>query len=310
MALSKLAVVHSNLGHPDQADEFAQRALAHLDRLSARERYYIEGFFNDLKRATRAKAVDAYRKAIELYPDHNAARHNLAGIYSNLERFDEAIEQLEELRRRGETFPLTFSNLAYNYSSLGELEKGHGALQQLLRQSPESAVAHWELGNHLTRWGKLDEALDAFDQAGSLSPGSLQPWDGRQDVYLLREQWDEAQQASEKMVASSDPFWQWLGTVSEATTLLYRGRSEDSLARLDEATRFYSEPGPFSAGARNYAAYVLIARADTTRALYETQIAEREGKGRGAEWVAVFRAAIAQARGAIRSCREVPPAAR
>ncbi len=258
MALAKLAVVHSNLGHPTEGEEYAQRALEHLDRLSARERYYIEGFFNDLKRATRAKAVDAYRKAIELYPDHNAARHNLAGIYSNLERFDEAIEQLEELRRRGETFPLTFSNLAYNYSSLGELEKGHGALQELLRQTPNSAVEYWELGNHLTRSGRLDEALEALDRAESLSPSSLRPTEYRQNVYLLREQWDEAQQASEKMAASSDPFWQWMGTVTEATNSLYRGNSRQALAQNDQATRIYSEPAPFSASARNFAAQILI----------------------------------------------------
>ena len=297
MALAKLAVVHSNLGHPDQAEEYGQRALGHLDRLSARERYYVEGFYNDLARERRAKAIEAYKKLLELYPDHNAARHNLALIYQRLERFDEAIEQLEELRRRGETFPVTFGNLASNYASRGEFGKGNEVLQGFLRQHPESAVGYWELGNHLTRWGRLDEALNAFDEAGSLSPGSLQPWDGRQDVYWLREQWDEAQRASEKMAASSDPFWQWLGTVSQATTLLYRGRSQDALARHDEATRIYAEPGPFSASARNFAAHILMARGETTRALYETQMAEREGQGRGAEWVAVFLTAVAQARG-------------
>jgi tetratricopeptide (TPR) repeat protein len=99
------------------------------------------------------------------------------------------------------------------------------------------------------------------------------------------------------MIASSDPFWQWLGTVTQATTSLYRGRSDDALARHDEATRIYAKPGPFSASARNFAALILMARGETTRALYETQMAEREGQGRGAEWVAVFLTAVAQARG-------------
>jgi hypothetical protein len=43
--------------------------------------------------------MEAYRKAIELCPDHRAARHNLARPCLVLERFDEAIEHYEQLRR-------------------------------------------------------------------------------------------------------------------------------------------------------------------------------------------------------------------
>jgi tetratricopeptide (TPR) repeat protein len=297
MALAKLAVVHNNLGHPMEAEEYGQRALEHVDRLSTRERYYVEGFYNDMKRERRGKAIESYKKLLELYPDHNAARHNLAQIYQSVERFDEAIEQLEELWRRGETFPVTFSSLASCYAARGEFEKGYAALRDLLQRTPESAVAHWELGNHLTRWGKLDEALEALDKAEALSPSSLQPTSLRWHVYMLREQWDEAQRANEKIAAStSDPFWQWGARVTQATTDLYRGRSDDALARLDEATRISAEPGPLSANARNFAAGILIARGDTTRALYETQMAEREGQGRGAEWRAIVRTGIAQAK--------------
>ena len=45
MALAKLAVVNSNLGLFDKRDEYAKRALERTDRLTSRERYYIEGFY-------------------------------------------------------------------------------------------------------------------------------------------------------------------------------------------------------------------------------------------------------------------------
>ncbi|HMD37056.1 MAG TPA: tetratricopeptide repeat protein, partial [Vicinamibacterales bacterium] len=90
MALVKLAVVESNLAHPLKREEYAKRAMEHLDRLSPRERYYIEGYYYySNKVESISKAIDSYRKAVELYPDHAAARHNLALIYSQLGREQE-----------------------------------------------------------------------------------------------------------------------------------------------------------------------------------------------------------------------------
>ena len=78
LALTKLAVVENNIGHWTRRDEFAKRALEKADRLPARERYYIEGFYYSHSDQTVGKAIDAYKKAIELYPDHQSASHNLA----------------------------------------------------------------------------------------------------------------------------------------------------------------------------------------------------------------------------------------
>jgi TolB-like protein len=91
MALTKLAVVESNLGHPLKREEYAKRAMEHLDRLSPRERYYIEGYFYSNKTDSLQKAIDAYKKAIELYPDHGSARHNLALLYSQIGRESESL---------------------------------------------------------------------------------------------------------------------------------------------------------------------------------------------------------------------------
>ena len=68
MALVKLAVVESNLGHPLKRQEYSKRALEHVDRLTPRERYYIEGYYYSARGETLQKAIDAYRKAIDSIP--------------------------------------------------------------------------------------------------------------------------------------------------------------------------------------------------------------------------------------------------
>ncbi|MFQ5742569.1 MAG: protein kinase [Acidobacteriota bacterium] len=43
MAYAKLSISHGNLNHPEEALEYARKALERAERLTARERYYVEG---------------------------------------------------------------------------------------------------------------------------------------------------------------------------------------------------------------------------------------------------------------------------
>ena len=72
LAYTKLAVASNNLGQSNKRDEYAKKALEHLDRLSPRERYYIQGFFYSTKFDTMPQAIDAYRTLLQLYPSHSA----------------------------------------------------------------------------------------------------------------------------------------------------------------------------------------------------------------------------------------------
>ena len=68
------------------------------ERLTPREALlHREGVYYSRHTDGIGRAIDAYKKAIELYPDHASARHNLAGIYDDLERDQKSIPQYEEL---------------------------------------------------------------------------------------------------------------------------------------------------------------------------------------------------------------------
>ena len=81
MALTKLAVAEYNVGDRSKRDEYAKRALDKIDRLTPRERYYIEGYYYSQRVDTTNRAIEAYTKGLTLYPDHQSSRHNLALIY-------------------------------------------------------------------------------------------------------------------------------------------------------------------------------------------------------------------------------------
>ncbi|HSG00325.1 MAG TPA: protein kinase, partial [Vicinamibacterales bacterium] len=120
MALIKLAVISGNLGLTDQRDAYAKRAFDSRDRLTERERYYIEGYYYSLDPATNEQAIAAYRQGLALHPEHQASRHNLAIRYEVLERYQEAAAEYEELIRRGTSNPNTHGQLAQIYALAGD----------------------------------------------------------------------------------------------------------------------------------------------------------------------------------------------
>jgi eukaryotic-like serine/threonine-protein kinase len=119
MALAKLAILHGNLNHDQESGEYARRALGKSDRLTLREKYYIEGLSNANRPETIPRAIEIYRKAVETYPDFDVARHNLALLYNDLELFDESFPLLQELKRRGMSFPGSYTMLADDYDAEG-----------------------------------------------------------------------------------------------------------------------------------------------------------------------------------------------
>jgi len=295
MALAKLSVIHSNLGHDLKGEEYGRRALEHVDRLSARERYYIEGNYYSRRELTYGRAIEAYRKAVELYPDHATARNNLAFRCMLFERYQEAIKEGEELIRADFEFPGIYSIVGWAYSARGEFEKGNQVQTDFVRRYPENWVGHANLGSQLFWWGKLDQAIAEFQKAESLRPDNFRSQIGMWAIYVLREQWGAAARAAERMARSSDLFVRGLGASAGATNELYRGRSGSALAAAQAVGKF-AQPGPISAQSNSFAAYVLLEKGLPMEALEQARLARRDGEGDIAEWEGLFVAALAQAR--------------
>ncbi|HEY6211359.1 MAG TPA: FlgO family outer membrane protein, partial [Vicinamibacterales bacterium] len=235
MALAKLATVEGNLGHPLKREEYAKRALDNVEHLSPRERYYIEGVYYGNKADSLNKAIDAYNKAIEVYPDHASARHNLAVLYSQIGRPEDAVPLYEELRRRHTAFPTTYTNLAAIYTDLGQYEKATDVLQEYIRANPDVPRGYAGLGSTLAASGRYDDALAAFDRASALDPGNLRIVSDRRAIAFVTERWKDLDAIHARLAQSSDPTWKAGSLWSQSDEQLYHGRSADALRLLDSA---------------------------------------------------------------------------
>jgi tetratricopeptide (TPR) repeat protein len=290
MALAKLGVVHSNLGLHEMADEFAERALAHVDRLTERERLYVEGWYYSRNPETAAKAVESYRKAIETYPDHGSARHNLALLLMTAERYREAIEQLEELRRRGMVFPATYEILANAYRAMGDVDRARAVLEEFADRNPDVWATLIALAELEIAEANYDRGLEFLERAKGLgaSKGITSAIEWQASIY--REDWSGARERALSLLESDNPGEKFRGGQLLAITELYQGEL-DNVLRLAERFETH-EAGSMEGEPRAFKARVLLETGDYAAARDEALSAEMDDK-RGEALVV---AAVASAR--------------
>ncbi|MFZ0427760.1 MAG: protein kinase [Acidobacteriota bacterium] len=243
MALAKLSVTHWNLGHVQESHDYARRALEHVDRLPARERYYIEGRYYSLDPGTVPKAVEAYETAIALYPDHMAARHNLGNLYMALGRYDDAITQYEALLKAGSSFAGTHTNLANVYAQTGQVDKGYAVLKDYVAEYPDSAAGNRDLASYLIRTGRVADSFSYLTQAEVLAPGDFENKLLEWSAHVLTGDLAAAQVTAEAVATSSEPLWRSRAMDMRATLALYQGRLEQASSLIEQATAFFPEPG-------------------------------------------------------------------
>ena len=224
MALAKLSIVHGNLGDRDKARAYAAKAVEKSGNLPPGDRFYIEGRSYSLDPATIEKAIVAYQKAVDEAPEQTAARNNLAQLLLELQRYPEALVHLEDLRRRGMTFPASYLSLAQAYVATGRPDKARQALSDYAAEHPDRAASFENLAYFELTQGRTEAALVAFDKAAALHPDDAMKIEmGRFTAHALRDEWPQAEAAARRLVASDDPRQQWEGGASLAMASLYRG---------------------------------------------------------------------------------------
>jgi len=233
MALAKLGVVMSNLGRHEEGGQYAERALEHVDRLSERERLYIEGWYASRKPSTIDKALDSYERAIELYPDHGSARHNLGNLLFTTERYGEAIEQLEELRSRGMMFPATYEQLAQAYVALDDVDSAREVLREFSARNPDDWTTVLSLAQIDIETGDVEEGARLLERAEALGATPMRILPVRWAAHIFAEEWDEARKTAAELMESEGPVEKFLGGRLMAATALYRGEVGSVLRALD-----------------------------------------------------------------------------
>ncbi len=118
-AATTLSTVYGNLGEGSKSVEYARRAYASRERVSERERLFIEYQYHDRVSGNHGKAADTLRVWKETYPRDFRPANALALLHNRLGDYERGVAEAQEALARTTGHPFPLSNLAHAYRALG-----------------------------------------------------------------------------------------------------------------------------------------------------------------------------------------------
>jgi len=143
MAYARLGSNYANLGETAYAAENLRKAYELRERVSERERFYIESHYELFVTGDLEAARRVYELWVRTYPHDPIPRRNLgSNIYTVLGEYDEALAALQELLKRNPGSGSDYNNLVGNYLSLNRLDEARAAAQEARAQDLDSPATH------------------------------------------------------------------------------------------------------------------------------------------------------------------------
>jgi Flp pilus assembly protein TadD len=204
MAYASLGTSYGNLGETHLGAENMRKAYELRERVSEREKFYIESHYYSIVTGDLEKARRAYELWAQTYPRDWLPPDNLGGIYRILGQYDKRLAENRETLRLDPTSAWSYAYLVYPYLNLNRLEEA--------RATAEEAQAK-HLDSPLLRIGLYQLAFLQNDAAGMAQQVTWAAGkSGVEDVLLAREadtaaysgRLGEARDFSRRAVASAE----------------------------------------------------------------------------------------------------------
>jgi serine/threonine protein kinase/tetratricopeptide (TPR) repeat protein len=142
MAYARLSAVYNNLGEEDRAMDMAKKAFDLRERVSERERFYIDDHFYTAN-GDIEKDKQTLELAISTYPNDSTAYANLALIYNiYYGQFDKAIGLANDFTRLEPAAPFGYVHAAGPYMALNRLEEARSTLQRAVDTKADNLFVH------------------------------------------------------------------------------------------------------------------------------------------------------------------------
>jgi tetratricopeptide (TPR) repeat protein len=238
--------------------ETAAKANVAMSLINLGERQYKSQDFTG--------AIDTYQRALGFDPHSLITHYRLGYVYTQSGNLEKAQYHLAQALEIDPTFPLALAALGYVYRRIGEkmpigierdtmLNKAERYLLEGLTISPklvdDDGESWWgSLGGLYRRRGQVDEAINAYEQAASVTPQSSYAFSNLALLYVQKQNYDAMmktyrrveQLAAGEVQADVDNYWAYADLL---TARLALGKVEQARETLISVLEVAPKEGPY-----------------------------------------------------------------
>ena len=196
------AAVAGNLGQYQDAEKYAKLAMAHVDRMTERERFRIRGMYY-IRTENWQKCIEEYSELLKQYPSDNIAHNNMAACYAGLRDMPKAVE---EARRAVEIAPkdlLARNNYSLYACYTGDFQTCEREGREVRKLNPTSEDGFLLLGYAQIGQGQLDKAAQTYQELQKLGPrGASLAASALANIAMYEAKYRDAQKILESAIAA------------------------------------------------------------------------------------------------------------
>ena len=189
-------------------------------------------------------ALRSWRLALALQPTNRKLIQVMSVEYSKGRYFEEAAHAAESALRLAPEDPALYFLAIKARQDAAQSEEAFALARRAIAKFPQSARANFELGFHLHKLGRWDEALPYFEKAIALDSAYEEPYYFRGDVLLRQEQAERAAAAFRAALDNRADYT--LARLGLARALIAQAKLPAAVLELREAARRDpTNPQPF-----------------------------------------------------------------
>jgi len=141
-AYAALGMAYNNLGESSTASENFRKAFELRDRVSDRERFYIEAAYYSFVTGEMDKADQTYKQWSQEYPADTAPHNNLALNYEALGQFEAAADESRAAIAISPESVWGYGNLVSAYLALDRIDEAKSVYRQTTDRHVDNEILH------------------------------------------------------------------------------------------------------------------------------------------------------------------------
>ncbi len=145
MAYARLGASYANLGEGTRSTENIRKAYELRERVSEREKFYIDSHYEDWVVGNLEAARKTYELWAQTYPLDANPHLSLGNIYGLLGDYDKALAQAHEAMKLDPGGGMNYSSLSWWYIQINRLDEARTTAQEAQAHNPSNPASHFSL---------------------------------------------------------------------------------------------------------------------------------------------------------------------